>query len=244
MPFYAIEQTIRTGRSFKSHLNISHTTPWLQIFDSSYWITSKSVYLETVNPFHCLKQPGNAFSLLTNTQDLLSWASACVQLLLRTRGLVARALHIWVSDSKSTMWILLIPHWEGISELRVTIHNGPNPKSPAEAAATSKGVQTQIPNPVTYPSSTGCACNINMTWIPGDKSKWQTCSCPSCASFTETGFSPFPITTGHTPWHIWKHRTLFAFLLQCGGMFLPIFSPTTVKQGKAQFVVYSSAVSL
>lgn len=86
----------------------------------------------------------DAFSPLTNTQDLLAWASACAQLLLKARGLVPGAFHIWILDSKSTMWILLIPHWQRISELRVIICNGPNPKSPAEAAVTSEEVQNQI----------------------------------------------------------------------------------------------------
>lgn len=140
----------------------------------------------------------DAFSPLTNKQDLLSWASACAHLLLKTRSLVPRPLHIWILDSKATMWILLIPHWERISELRVIIRSGPNPKFPAEAAMTSEGVQTQIQTSVTYPSSTGCACNINVTRIPGDKSKPQVCWCPSCAWSTETGFRAFPITTGRT----------------------------------------------
>lgn len=117
----------------------------------------------------------------------------------KDQGLVPRPLHIWILNSKSTMWILLTPHWERIPELRVIICNEPNPKSPAKAAVTSEGAQTQSQTSVTYPSSTGCACNINTTPVPGDKSKPQTCWCPSCAWFTETGLQAFPIITGHTP---------------------------------------------
>lgn len=156
-------------------------------------------------------------------------------------GLVPRALHIWILDSKSTMWILLTPRWERIPELRVIICNEPNPKSPAKAAVTSEGAQTQIQTSVTYPSSTGCACNIHTTPVPGDKSKPQTCWCPSCAWFTETGLQAFPITTGCTT-GMAGSKGHDCFLLQCASMFLLIFN--TVNKSKARFDIYAKAVSL
>lgn len=176
------------------------------------------------NPFPLPETGWDTFSPLTNTQDPLAWASAYTQTLLKTRGLVSKALHIWMLDSKSTMWILLIPHWERISELRVIIHNGPNPKSPSKAAMTSEGAQTQIQTSGIYPSSKGPMCNINTTQIPGDKSKPQTCWCPSCAWYIETGFSSFPIKTGNTTGMAGSkgHDLLFCFsVLLCSCLFSP-----------------------
>lgn len=139
------------------------------------------------------------------------------------------------------MWILLTPCWERIPELRVIICNEPNPKSPAKAAVTSEGAQTQIQTSVTYPSSTGCACNINTAPVPGDKSKPQTCWCPSCAWFTKTGLQAFPITTGHAT-GMAGSKGHDCFLLQRASMFLLLFD--TVNKSEARFDIYTKAVSL
>lgn len=99
--------------------------------------------------------------------------------------------------SKSTMWIPLIPCWERIAKLRVVICSGPKPKSPAEAATSSEGVQTHFQASVTYPSAGYWVCSTDAICTPEDESKPQSCWCTSCAGFTEAGFKAFPIIVGH-----------------------------------------------